>query len=347
MNILMDLVNKCFETSSTWRIHALQEKSCQWADFQIKYDGSEKSIHSSNNWDRNDLAMIYWEAGLITSPSDQELQDWIIQVNNTPKVKALAPDTNLLIRGYTSNFLKRYISSPRNIPVLITIARSIQIELHTMRGFKYSRKMNEALEIAIAQSLGKWPLLQDAWKFNSKNDMKTQIAGLLDHRGRIGVRGSFELDSLHKWAPVIVVKPSHILHSPKIVESTTFLNAIHDSLIRYEIDFLKQNTSLPILLISNDKDQCKSAEQEGLNVLHIAQPIFESNTDSHASLKLSLERIRSLLLSLLGFSPAVRLTSNEGEYYLAWTWRGRQMDDITYHKIRLVKRDKQVEIITP
>lgn len=347
MKILMDLVNRCFEDSSFWQIHALQEKNAQWVDLQINYDSTQKSIRSSNNWDRAELSQIYWEAGLIQSRSDNPLQKWIAQIAPFQKVRALAPDTNLLILRYTSNFLRRYISSSRNAPVLILFARSIQYELHTMVGSKYSMRMNEQIEEVITQSLKDWPHLQIVWRFRNTDAIKPQIAGLSDKRGRIGLRGVFEVESLHKWAPVIVVKPPHILHSPKVLESSQFLNAVHDSLIRYEIDFVGQNTSLPILFLSNDKDQCKSAEQEGLETLHVQRPFIKDNVDSLAARNINLERIRALLLSLLGFSPGVRLSSNQGEYYLAWTWRGRHIDDISDHKIRVVDPKGNIETITP
>ncbi len=132
-----------------------------------------------------------------------------------------------------------------------------------------------------------------------------------------------------------------------MLEETPFLNAVHDCLIRYEIDFIRQNTNLPISFISNDKDQCKSALQEGIDAIHIKKPNHTPGIETRAAENLDMERIRTLLFSLLTHSAAVRLTSQKGEYFLSWTWWGRSMDDISEHKIRIIDPTGKLLVVDP
>ncbi len=216
-----------------------------------------------------------------------------------------------------------------------------------MKKLTYSRRLSHEAEDFFAKAIKNWPILSNLWNFKSTKPILSQVEGLSDVRGRMGLKGSFEVDTLHKWAPVIIVKPSHLLHSSKVLEQTPFLNAVHDSLIRYEVDFISQNTTLPILFITNDKDQCKAALQEGIEALHIKKPTYAPAIDRKAVENLDIERIRSLILSLLCHSSVLRMTSQAGEYYLSWTWWGRSMDDISEHKIRLVDSQGNVQFLFP
>lgn len=347
MNILMDLLNQCYTQSSCWKFHVLQESTWEWVDLQICYDNSKFNLKSSNNWNKNDLVNLYWEAGLISDSSEADLEEWIRKESLIQRVRGIAPDTNLIIPGFVSTFLKSLPQGGHDIiPVLVLFARSIQYEIHTMREYTYSRVSSRA-ETCFSEALHNWPLLEKLWNTKKTSSVAQQLSDLSNKRGRLGIKGSYEVDALHKWAPVIIIKPTHILHSPKVLEDTPFLNAVHDSLIRYEVDFVSQNTSLPIMFITNDKDQCKAAQQEGIKSLYIQRPRYSPSLDSECGKKLSLEHIRRLILGLLTYSSAIRMTSQSGEYYLSWTWRGRKITDITDHRIRLVDSKAQSQILIP
>ncbi|MFX0125554.1 MAG: hypothetical protein ACFFAE_18170 [Candidatus Hodarchaeota archaeon] len=348
MRLLINLLNECFSENPCWKFHVIQESSWEWVDLQICYDRTRKEIRSSYNWNKNDLAHLYWEADLISSESENELEEWVRKETFPHRVKGIAPDTNLIIPGFLTKFLKKLTISPHDIvPVLVLFARSIQYEIHNMRPFTYSSRLPSDAENFFEQAVQTWPLLTELWNFKLGKYSPAHITRLSNERGRLGLKGTYEVDALHKWAPVIIVKPSHILHSPKVLEQNPFLNAVHDSLIRYEVDFIRQNTSLPILFITNDKDQCKSAIQEGVKALHIRKPGYEGSIEKIARNNLDLERIRTLLLSLLAYSPAVRLTSQTGKYYLSWTWCGRNMDDVHEHRIRMVDSTGMTQILNP
>ncbi|MFX0075509.1 MAG: hypothetical protein ACFE96_08710 [Candidatus Hermodarchaeota archaeon] len=332
----MNFINECFRQHSCWKFHALQESSWEWVTLTICYEDDRWTVSSSPNWDKSELISLYWASDLLRSPSESELSEWLMQQHKNQRVKGLAPDTNLIIPGFMTNYLKRLAESPHDIiPVLVLIARSINFELHSMAPFKYGKVLSEEAEINLLDSLNKWPPIREVWNLRSQN-LIGQIRSLNDGRGRMGMKGNYEVDLLHSWAPVILVKPPHIYHSPKVLEDTPFLNAIHDSLIRYEIDFLRQNTSLPTLFLSNDRDQCKSATQEGLEVLHIQRPQYTSDINTIASSYLNTERIKQLILGLLVLSPCLRLTSSIGAYFLSWTWLGRSMDDVDQHRVRII-----------
>ncbi len=348
MKLLINLLNECFSENPCWKFHVIQESSWEWVDLQICYDKTRKEICSSPNWNKNDLAHLYWEADLISSESENELEEWVRKETLPHRVKGIAPDTNLIIPGFLTTFLKKLAVSPHDIvPVLVLFARSIQYEIHSMRPFTYSSRLPSDVENFFEHAVQTWPLLAELWNFKLGKFPSAHIAGLSNERGRLGLKGTYEVDVLHKWAPVIIVKPGHILHSPKVLEQTPFLNAVHDSLIRYEVDFIRQNTSLPILFITNDKDQCKSAIQEGIEALHVKKPGFGVGIEKIVSENLDLERIRSFLLGLLAYSAAVRLTSQTGEYYLSWTWRGRRMEDVSEHKIRFVDSEGNIQVLSP
>ncbi|MFX1284737.1 MAG: hypothetical protein ACFFB5_13845 [Promethearchaeota archaeon] len=348
MKLLINLLNECFSENPCWKFHVIQESSWEWVDLQICYDKTRKEICSSPNWNKNDLAHLYWEADLIFSESENELEEWVRRETLPHRVKGIAPDTNLIIPGFLTKFLKRLAVSPHDIvPVLVLFARSIQYEIHSMRPFTYSSRLPSDVENFFEQAVQTWPLLADLWNSRFGKYTPDLMTSLSNERGRLGLKGTYEVDALHKWAPVIIVKPSHVLHSPKVLEQSPFLNAVHDSLIRYEVDFIRQNTSLPILFITNDKDQCKSAIQEGIEAIHIKKPGYKSRIEKEVSKQLDLERIRSLLLSLLAYSAVVRLTSQSGEYYLSWTWRGRRMEDVSEHKIRLVDSERKIHSLDP
>lgn len=347
MKLLMNLINELFSQHSCWKFHIIQESSWEWVDLQICYDDVQKRIQTSVNWKKDELANLYWESGLISSESENAIEEWIRKKGHLHKVKGIAPDTNLIIPGFITTFLKRIIGSPHDIvPVLVLFARSIQYELHTMRVFSYSR-ISSVIEDFFQESIKKWPSLIKLWNFSEFKPLESQIKRLHNERGRLGMKGTYEVDELHRWAPVIIIKPSHVLHSPRVLEESPFLNAVHDSLIRYEVDFIHQNTSLPILFLSNDKDQCKAATQEGIETLHVKKPKYNSAIETNIHQNIDLERIRLLILSLLTNSPVVRITSQKGDYFLSWTWKGRSMDDITNHKIRVIDDQKNIRIIDP
>ncbi|MHA1169285.1 MAG: hypothetical protein ACTSRU_15770 [Candidatus Hodarchaeales archaeon] len=348
MKTLIDLVNHCFKTDTSWKFHVIQEKTCEWVNLRIDYSTSNKSIESSNNWNNADLVNLYWEGNLISSDSDEEIRQWIYSKKEINKVKGIAPDTNLIIPGYLKTFLRQLPPNPYDlIPVIVLFARSIQYELHTMRPFTYRERISSKLIDFYETSIDKWPELGKLWRFSSNKPVEEQLTYLSSERGRLGLKGTFEVDALHKSAPVIIVKPEHILHSPKVLEQTPFLNAVHDSLIRYEIDFIRQNTTLQVLFITNDKDQCKSANQEGINALHVKRPKYRHSIDGEASENINADRIRSIILGLLTRSAAVRITSKSGSFYLSWTWKGRSMDDITDHRIRLVDGNNKQTLLYP
>lgn len=349
MKILMDLINTCFSQTSCLKFHVIQESNWEWVNIQICYDSSQKQLKASSNWKRNDLAHLYWEAGLITSESEQPLEDWIRKEGLSQRVRGIAPDTNLLIPGFVSSFLRKIPQGAHEIvPVLVLFARSIQYELHTMRAFTYSRKrFPTKAEECFKAALNTWEPMKELWNIRNPNQLTDRISQLSNARGRLGIKGTYEVDTLQQWAPVIIIKPPHVLHSPKVLEDTPFLNAVHDSLIRYEIDFLHQNTSLPILFITNDKDQCKAAQQEGMKALYIEKPHYSRDIELIASQNLNSERIKVLILSLLTYSPVVRITFKENTYFLSWTWCGRQMNDLADHKIRVVDSSNNVMILTP
>ena len=344
---LMNLLNDCFRSNTSWKFSIIQESNWEWVHIDISFSEGIWNINTSPNWNSWELANLLWASDLLQSPSENDLLNWILDSHPPHRVRGIAPDTNMVIPGIVTNFLKRLPENPHDSnPVLILFARSIQYELHTMRPFTYSKKMifeNESFWLNLFKEL---PLVARLWNIPPSKGI-SGLSGIQSRRGRTGLKGTYEIDQLRYWAPVIVVKPAHILHSTRILDETRFLNAVHDSLIRYEIDFIGQNTSLPILFLSNDKDQCKSAEHEGLEALNIRKPFITENVDEIAASSINLERIRALLLSLLRFSPAVRLSSNQGEYFLAWTWRGRHIDDVSDHKIRVVTPEGTIEVITP
>jgi len=344
---LIEFINQCFQKSSVWTIHAINEKNLKWFSFTITFHpSSEFELECPSNIPYNTLSEILWCSDLLQSPSEESLDRWLDSTDPFNTVKALAPDTNLIIRRFFPNYLGRKRKNPyESLSLLIILSRSINFELHTMRPFKYGRpsissnviSFNSNLLEFFKQTIDNWPALGLLWNIREDRGLSSQLRQLNNIRGRIGLRGTFEIDSLRKWAPVLVVKPIHILHSPKVIEDTYFLNAIHDSLIRYEVDFFHQNISIPLLFLSNDKDQCKAAQQEGLDAIHIQQPSSNNIQSNTLNQKLNSSTIYKLILELLTRSPALRLTSIDNHHHLlSWTWRGKSMEDISQQRIRVI-----------
>ncbi|MBD3186447.1 hypothetical protein GF325_06440, partial [Candidatus Bathyarchaeota archaeon] len=305
MNLII-LLNKLVEASPTHTlmIKGIDENNSKTFSIEIILKDEFKEV-KMNGINHRDFASLLWAAGMLPTKNHQDLSTtintFLKEQGNRPR--ALALDTNLIYSRFMHNFIEISIDQPfQSIPFMIIVGRGTNDEMHykTSLTYKsleaYSRKRYEQFcDLLLRDSEVSMLLVHD----RDKQEASQRLRGVSSREGRRGLKGLLYFRKLQKNYHVIVSKPVHLYYANhmigkpdldlrrlknlskgdevlKILKNIVveYPDAVYDSIIRHEVEFMRDNTNLEIMFLTADKNNDESSETEGLRHSYVQQPTY-------------------------------------------------------------------------
>lgn len=356
---LIILLNKLVEASPTHTlmIEGIDEYNSNTFSIEIILKDGTKEV-KMNGIDRLDFASLLWAAGMLPTKNHQDLSttinSFLREQGNRPR--ALALDTNLVYSRFMHNFIEISIDQPfQSIPFMIIVGRGTNDEMHYKTSLTY--KSLEAYNKRMYDQFCNLLLRDPEVSMLLVHEHDTQKAshrlrGVSSREGRRGLKGLLYFRKLQKNYHVIVSKPAHLYYANhmigkpdldlrrlknlsrgddvlKILKNIVveYPDAVYDSIIRHEVEFISDNTNLEIMFLTADKNNDESSETEGLRHSYVQQPTYWPKVNDIGPKVINVSHVERLIVELLTFSPYIKISSksasSEPSRYLAYTWTGK------------------------
>jgi hypothetical protein len=303
--------------------------------FTVELDLQKRTISSIEGINHREFTNILFRTGLLPSKNEVEIKTAIrkrLESQEKSRVFGIAIDTNILLSRYVPSFFRRNFLDSTTKPIII-VPRAICHELHYKEGMEYKKHRHcytNIKDFFATQTFDLKNNLSQLLFGNTRLNYFDRNWGRLSmFHGRLGQKGLHELRQLlQSDFPVILSKPEHLYYSPSLQEEASVADAIFDSLIRYEIDFLGKNTNVELLFLTADKDQSSSANLEGIPTIYVEMPTRWHSSMNQQYLTLRNEEITTLLFELMVYSPYISITiGNEPSRFYSAIWHGKTPQD--------------------
>ena len=153
-----------------------------------------------------------------------------------------------------------------------------------------------------------------------------------------------EIRRLQEKYPVILSKPAHLYYSEKIQTNGKFVDAIFDSLIRYEADYISKNSNARVVFLTADKHQHQSAQSEGMESLYIKHPASGQVTANIGSECFKISYVEHLIEELLVFSPYLKIEAENERAYVSSVWEAMGHEEARNGIMKCIVHGKETKI---
>lgn len=346
---LIGLLNRYFD-DPIWDVRGWDERSGE--KFRISLDRDSGTIQTDTSRVLSNLTLIHmaWGAGLVKAKNETEVNRIISDALENPgnRTVALALDTNLVYTRFYPNYMTRYHSDPyESKPHFVLLCQGTYHELHYKLSYniRSSNLINGLCSLYGNDHRPFW-LLTRRRSMQSPEEGGQMLRRVPERNGRLGIKGLREVRRLQQTYPVIMSKPNHMYYSEKIQTKSTFMDAVFDSLIRYEASFLRNNTNTRVLFLTSDKHQYQSADSEGLESIYVQPPTSQSVLSKMDRGTLRISALARLIEELLVHSPCIELRIGDDVTYLTGGWEGMGPQDARDGTIRGIWSDQEIELDT-
>ncbi|MBD3159375.1 MAG: hypothetical protein GF309_11345 [Candidatus Lokiarchaeota archaeon] len=334
-----ELLDVLIEKDETLTIQGWSERNGQSVAISVDIGG--KRIRTVEEIDDKEIVQMAWSAGMLASASEGKLTKRIENnfQNSGKRSIILTLDTNLVIARFYPNYVRNngHELLGHVTPILV-VPGAVDHELHYMLNHSISDEIAfiEKMEDEIKSDNNLYTLLFGSSTGSKGDDDSIDLFGLPSDYGRVGMKGIREERRLQEEYPTIKSMPSHLYYSERIQSEGKLVDAVFDSLIRYETQFLEKNTDSRVLFLTADKHQHVTALNEGMESIIIEQPVEPQALNDIDENRFDFEHIARFLEELLVYSPALKVTAGDSTAYLAAAWKGMTTEGIRRDKIRCV-----------
>lgn len=222
-------------------------------------------------------------------------------------------------------------------PILV-IPGAVDHELHYMLNHSISDESTfiERMKNEIETDSNLYNLLFGTSRDSINSADSIDLFGLPSDYGRVGMKGIREERRLQEGYPTIKSIPSHLYYSERIQSEGKLVDAVFDSLIRYETQFFEKNTDSNVLFLTADKHQHVTALNEGMESIFIEQPGEQETLNNMNENRFTLQYLGRFLEEFLVYSPALKVTAGDSTVYLASAWKGMTTEETRLDKMRCV-----------
>ncbi len=346
---LIEFLNCCFD-ERVWDIRGWNERAADRFKVSIDWDSGSVQTDSSSRMPKLALTHMAWGAGLIPAKNEDELNsiiDGALEESGNRTV-ALALDTNLVYSRFYPNFIMRYHGDPyESKPHFVLLCQGTYHELHYKLSYRIrNRDLIDSLCKFYENDHRPYWLLTRRRSMRGEEEGKRILRRVPEYNGRLGIKGLREVKRLQENYPVIMSKPNHIYYSEAIQAQSRFMDAVFDSLIRYEAAFLRNNTNTRVLFLTSDKHQYQSADSEGMEALYVEPPTSYAALSTINRNSLRIGNMMRLIEELLVFSPCIELRIGDNTTYLTSGWEGMGPQDARDGIIRGIWNDQEIQLTT-
>ncbi len=344
---LTDLLNGLYSESKILEVRGWNEYNGHV--IRLSIDFGKCLLEIERKLETRELVQMVWRAGMIPSKNDEELSKVIDDALENPgnRTVALALDTNLVISHFYPNYMNLHHPEPyKRLPHFLVVPSGVDHELH----YKLSNTFRKSafvdrLEGIHNRDQNYYRLMTGSYK-EPTFDSQDPIYRVASHQGRIGIKGLREMRRLQEKHRVIISMPAHLYYSERIQTETKFVDAVFDSLIRYEVSFLQKNTNTRIIFLTADKHQRQSAQNEGMETLYVQQPTYGGNLKKIEKSRFKISNIGRLIEELLVYSPCIKISSGDVDAYLASAWEAMGPEESRLGRVMAIVEDKRIILKT-
>lgn len=338
-----EILNILVEEEELLTIQGWNERSGE--TIAISVDIGSGRITSGEEIDDKELVQMAWSAGMLASSSEEKLTQKIEEnrQNSGKRSIMLALDTNLVIARFYPNYIRNSgLKLFGHVTPILVIPGAVDHELHYMLNHSISdkRAFIEKMEDEIETDENLCTLLFRPSRDSTNSDDSIDLFGLPSDYGRVGMKGIREERRLREDYPTIKSMPTHLYYSERIQSEGKLVDAVFDSLIRYETQFFEKNTDSKVLFLTADKYQHVTALNEGMESIIIRQPAEPEALNDIDENRFALEYIARFLEELLVYSPALKVTAGDSTVYLASAWKGMTTEETRLDKIRCILNEE-------
>ncbi|GAB4322509.1 MAG: hypothetical protein Kow0069_27270 [Promethearchaeota archaeon] len=341
----------------TTRLQFWDENSGGTALGWIDYDFEKKRL---DDWQMEhlDFVDLAWNAGLLQPENEGQVLGAIRDAveDNPRRAVAVALDTNLVYSRFLQNtVLPHYQHVSEEFPCLVLLARATIDEMHYKTSLKYgslrrgNAKPADNLAAVLEQESGEIfrRLLLNSNVVDERG--KDKINQLPSRQGRLGHVGLHEFRVLSERVRAVTSTPAHVYYMKEMRASAhvDFPDAVYDSLIRYEVSFFARNTNAQVLFFTSDREQAETAETEGLESVHVRQPVRSDALAQHG-VAVKVSHLEALIRQLLWYSPFVLVRAKgdlSGEpprsLALAMSWHRKSPEQYVRGLLRAFATDER------
>lgn len=335
---LVAVLNRLWEESKLWRIEGWKEERGQKFKISLDFDGPTTNVTSgSDTLPSRELVGMKWRAGIVPARNEDQVKNEIESAFDKAgnRVVALALDTNAVLNHFYPNYMEAYHAGAyERKPHLLLLSAGIDHELHYMMSSTLEEgKFFQAIMTLHGNEPSPYKILTNRHA-PPTDDRQDPLLRIASKQGRLGIKGLREVRRLQENHTVVVSRPSHIYYSQQIQIEGRFIDAVFDSLIRYEAQFFEKNTNAEVVFLTSDKHQHQTATNEGFKSIYVAPPVKESVIPIG---RFRLSFIQRFLEELLVYSPYLKVESGEQNAYLASSWVGMGPEECRLGRIRLLE----------
>ncbi len=283
-----------------------------------------------------DFCSMLWSAGILPAREHEAMQQFVMafldRVGNRPKT--LAIDTNLVYSRFVQNFFSKLYGRPFDrVPAFIVVGRGTNDEMHYKTSVTYHGMSDERYKRfidAIVQDPDACMLLVNA---RDPVEVYERMDKASSRAGRLGLKGLLYFRELQGKYPVIVSKPAHMYYTKEMTSKShdknvavEYPDAVYDSIIRHEVEFIRDNTNLDILFLTADKNNDESSETEGLAHYHVKPPYRWMQVNDAGVSAINARNVARLLVEMMSYSPFVKISapgSSKPPVHVAYAWTGK------------------------
>jgi len=321
---LTELLNWLWSTEKVWRLDAWNDVSGKKVKLEIDFSRFKVTVKKGMNYfPARELTKLVWQAGMIPCGNENEINKRIEEALDKPgnRTVALAMDTNLVINRFYPNYMRLYHNKLyEQKPHFLVLCAGTDHEIH----YKMSYTLTQGP--FVRAFLNQYDIDSNPYEiltgkaYLQEDQRLGPLLRVPSLDGRLGVKGMREIRRLQEKYPVILSKPAHLYYSEKIQTEGKFVDAIFDSLIRYEADYLSKNSNVKIIFLTADKHQHQSAQSEGMDSIYVKHPTSSQASSNIGSNCFKISYVERLIEELLVFSPYLKITAGKESVYLSSVW---------------------------
>ena len=268
------------------RLRGHLEKNNTLHKFSVDIDFEQKQLTVRTPQLRADLARAARAAGLLpffTTSRCKELFNTFIEhhvARGQQNLLAIAFDTNVVLR-HGPHLIASHLASTwpkENFPYLFLISAIIAEEFNWQSDSKHANKSThqKLMQLATQKTVIQYPLvgkLHDTQDKKQQHLLQSRLGAIRDARGRQGSKGKWEIKTLLHSHPTIVIKSDNLSSFPRLhaIEEVKS-GARADQLIRLDYEFFNRNTSVNMIVLSQDKSFTTGLQALGMEALYVEPP---------------------------------------------------------------------------
>lgn len=336
---LTDVMNNLYSESRFWNIRGWNESSGRAVQLSLDFDNKE--INREQEISTMDIAQIAWRAGMIPSRNDDELTGYIDEALENPgnRTVAISLDTNLVIARFYPNYMRMHHPQPYDyVPHFLVVPAGVDHELHYQMSntFRKGDPFLAAMEDEYKRDSESYRLLTGEYTEPDIHSNREPLLRVASKKGRTGIKGLREMRRLQEEHRVIISMPAHLYYSERIQSEGKFVDAIFDSLIRYETQFLQKNTNSRIIFLTADKHQYNSATNDGMECRYVKQPTSGSAWNDIEKSRFTTSYIGKFLEEMCVYSPYIEVKAGDMKVYLASAWEAMGHEESRLGRLKCI-----------